>query len=664
MMNRMPADEPSYEAACAWWPDLPDIWTPVGRPDHMFRFNVLWNGTIIADPYLNRRTKKWEGMGAQLAFMPLTTGPFGMAPIHHRPPAFLTRDDGLVRQGWQGCVAPVLWSEFPADGLLLRQEVFAHVPGVGEVETGIEPLFAWVRLTVHDVCRSLPLEDKTGFVIIINARHFWSSMSIRGNRFDRGQAAYPRRLSTDRKTYSRRHGLRIVERGGLTRLAILPEQDCRVVFEPRKRSETDSFLFIEMPARKDASVDLLLPMLPAAADVLRREMSLGRDGALREATRYWRRKPRTAALIDTPEKGVNDAIRHGVKRSLVISERDPATGNRTFLTGSLTYANLWTTSNAMKCIMLLDALGYHDAVAGHLEMFRREQGAVVPPGDAFRPHPGYFSTPASLKSVDWLSDHGAILYTIAEHALLTGDERFVAEWLDPVLKACDFIRDARAVTGHGGVPGIMPPAVATDRRTQIQGVWNDGWNYKGLTTAIRLLRRIKHPRAAELAREARNWKSAFVRALRAGTRTMPSWTDANGRKHRLIPTALHGGSPDETRHAFYLDTGPLFCVFAGLLSARDPLMRSTLLWFREGPQVAMHRFDSNCFQVPCLQHEMSSCEPCYSWNVFHAHQLGDRTRFLQGMYSLFAGSISRQTSVSCETRGGVSGLAGTAALAT
>src|SRR5205823_3518274 len=46
-------------------------------------------------------------------------------------------------------------------------------------------------------------------------------------------------------------------------------------------------------------------------------------------------------------------------------------------------------------------------------------------------------------------------------------------------------------------------------------------------------------------------------------------------------------------------------------------------------------------------------EPCYSWNIFHSHQLGDRERFLEGMYSIFCGALARTTHVSCETRGGI-----------
>ena len=34
---------------------------------------------------------------------------------------------------------------------------------------------------------------------------------------------------------------------------------------------------------------------------------------------------------------------------------------------------------------------------------------------------------------------------------------------------------------------------------------------------------------------------------------------------------------------------------------------------------------------------------------------GDRPKFLEGMYSLLTGSLSRRTSIGCEHRGGVSG---------
>ena len=41
--------------------------------------------------------------------------------------------------------------------------------------------------------------------------------------------------------------------------------------------------------------------------------------------------------------------------------------------------------------------------------------------------------------------------------------------------------------------------------------------------------------------------------------------------------------------------------------------------------------------------------------MFHAWQAGDRPRFLEALYSLLTGSMSRRTSIGCEHRGGVSG---------
>ena len=62
--------EPDIKAALGWWSELPNKWTAVGWRDHLFRFNVLFNGTLIAEPAVNRRTDKWKGQGLQISFAP------------------------------------------------------------------------------------------------------------------------------------------------------------------------------------------------------------------------------------------------------------------------------------------------------------------------------------------------------------------------------------------------------------------------------------------------------------------------------------------------------------------------------------------------------------------------------------------------------------------
>ncbi len=385
------------------------------------------------------------------------------------------------------------------------------------------------------------------------------------------------------------------------------------------------------------------------------ELALGCDAALAETRRYWRQLTNGPTRFEVPEDDINDCIRQSVRISNLLTEKNPATGKYCKVNGSWIYADLWTTPGSMDLVMLMDTLGYHDIVERYLDIFLAEQGTVKPPGPAYELHRGYFSTPAQYKSIDWLSDNGAVLYTIATHGLLTGDRKFIERSTEHVIRSCEWIAESRRKKNHGGYEGVLPPAVATDNQRVIQGVWSIGWNYKGLCAAVRLLQKIHHPRAAEFAREVDDYREAFRVALRDKLGKSPQWRDSQGVARRLVPTTLAGADEAETQHAFYLDAGPLFLVFAGLLDASDPTMRDTCAYFRLGPNWNRYRHDADCSQPAVLEHEMSSCEPCYSWNVFHSWQSGDRQRYLEGMYSVFAGGVSRQTRVSCETRGGITG---------
>lgn len=105
-----------------------------------------------------------------------------------------------------------------------------------------------------------------------------------------------------------------------------------------------------------------------------------------------------------------------------------------------------------------------------------------------------------------------------------------------------------------------------------------------------------------------------------------------------------------------LDTGALMSVWAGLMPASDPMMKSFVEFFRVGPNTKL--FDPvhhNALDRAILDHEQSSAEPCYSWNMFHTWQLGDRAHFLEGLYGLLTGGLSQGTYVSSEHRNAIYG---------
>lgn len=659
MKNTHHTIEPDFNTAAGWWTDLPNIWTTLGWKDHMQRFNVLWNGTLLALPNRTKRGNIPAVNEAQISFIPHHNKNSSDDVYSDMP--YLNHDDNLCNQGWEPGDAPVLWTDIPADGLGNRIRMFAHVPGGTAVTTGIEPLFAWVRLGVQTICPALPLETEAGFSIVIQKPHVIGSMSNRSNVVSNRSCSggvYPCALTMDAPEYDPGTGLRIFEPDGTVRLAIAQGQKNLTGskwFTPGMGKQKDYRLHIQMPTRQGACVDILIPMAPCDRATFDAELAFGYDAALRETARFWKHATFTPTAFETPEADVNDVLRHSVRFSNMLAEKNPATGKFCKINGSWVYAALWTTPAAMDLVMMMDMFGHHKTVAPWLDIFREEQGTVCPPGAAYTLHPGFFSTPALYKSIDWLSDNGAVLWTLAMHGLLSGDAAYSNGIAEALVKSCDWIRDVRKQTGHGGVEGILPPGVATDMGTQIQAAWSNGWNYLGMCATVRLLRTLGHPRAEEIAQEAADYKAAFVQAFRAKCRTMPTWKDRRGRRRRFVPSALYGEAKFENRHAFTLDGGALFLVFSGLMDAHDPLMRDMVAWFREGPAHALYRRDSNCWQVPVLDHEMSSCEPCYSWNLFHAWQLGDRARFFEGMYSVFAGAVSRKTRISCETRGGITG---------
>ncbi|MGH9585480.1 MAG: hypothetical protein ACRD3F_00895 [Acidobacteriaceae bacterium] len=655
--------EPDCEQARLWWPDQRNVWTPIGWKDHYFRFNVLYNGTVICEPcphWTSPRphARRWLGQSFQLNFTP----PFSRGQTSLALPKENTQlwrlDFGHGIQGWrEDKETPVLWTEYRLQqGLIVRQEIFAHIPGAGEVVTGIEPIYAWIRLTITYVDSLQAAKDIDFYVQLskVYYEHDGRYVYEDGVTIDvrPGEASYPKALRAEPLGLQESAGLRVVEPDGKVRMMVSGSSP----FALAEASKGVYHLILPLPAKEGAHLDLLVPMLPGESAEAAKEYAMGFDGALAQCEPFWSKRPASLAKVHVPEEHINRAIEHGLKFAQVIAEKDYVNAQYTFLTGSWGYDNLWSTPTSMTSHMFLDLLGYGECVERHMEIFRKFQGTVKPPGPTYEMSPGYFCTPKTLTAYNWLSDNGAILLQASTHALLTNDAAFIQRWTDPIVKSCDFIKNACARTNHNGVKGLLPPAVATDELIPTQAVWSIAWNYKGLTAAVRLLKRIHHPRAEEFARFTDAQKALFARALREHSEQAPQWTDSQGKKHFMVADSF---TPNTATHIFdaatYLDTGPLVLVWAGLMDADDELMRSCVQFFREGPSTKLYGYRPDPLDRGVLIHEISTCEPCYSWNNFHSWQRSDRESFLEGMYSLFMGALSQQTLIGCEHRSGVQG---------
>jgi hypothetical protein len=661
------AEEANVELARKWWPELTNVITPVGWRDHFHRFNIVYEGTIIARPPTKPpqpdKDQSDPLAGVQLAFWPVpdskTRAPTTQEMIE-------MNGKHVGDQGWADGPTPVLWTRWkpgtrqgePASllaGLELRSFAFAHKSGGGESVTGLEPMYCWIRLQVTARAPSTKAQN-CGFLVRINSPHIKFDMIEANNfRVESEKSGYPRALRAEKDTSG---AMFIVEEDEKIRMAALPGAT-DVQFLPRAEGSYDQYLFVGMPATIGAHVDLMVPMLRQTREDFQKEMKLGWDGALAEANAFWAPRPATAATIHTPEPLINEAIEHSIRLTRMISLTIPQTKQKTLLSGSMVYSMLWITPSSMDSHMVLDPLGWHGDVDKYLEIHRQDQGSVKAPGPAYPPQPGYFGVPEPIDSGNqWLTDHGAVMLTASRHAMLTDDKAFIEKWIPALIKGYEFIRDSRRLPREAPqVQGVMPSASASDISKPIQSFWSDAWNYKGLVETARLFKRINHPLADQMQREADDYRLALVKVFRAKAARMPKWEDASGNKRTLVPMTVSDEDTDgySAQHPFYLDTGPMFGVWAGVLPADDPLMIDAVEFFRQGPHTRGikrdERFDWK--NSAMLVHEMSNAEPCYSWNVFYSHQLADRERYLAGMYSIFLGALSTQTYISCETRGGI-----------
>jgi hypothetical protein len=613
--------EPNLNAALSWFPDFTAIagpnkvWTPVGWKDHTWLFNVLLDGSItpggttdhtslfhVLDdgsiqpaPRHDLTFPLAESKCGRLTIVPLVDG---------RPACGLPSN-----QGWVDCHAPVLWMEWGKDGHQWRYEFFAHLLGGQEAVKGDEPLFGRLRLSVR-MGQAVAKPTKISF-------------ALTGRLAAKVPAVAEQPLPAA--------GWQLTDGAGKVILGIAGGQNGTFALIPDQPQKMDFTLVVSPQIQPDGHVDLIFPAPERERAAYDRETQLSYADALREANAFWSRVPPTAACIDTPEPLLNQVLRQALKYREIITTRNAATGDYYAILGSYQYRGCWAEAIARESVWLLEWMGYHAANEKYLRTFFATQGAVAPPGKVYPRHPGYLAAPRFVKAVDWLNDHGALLYDICSHALLTGDKEFLRNHTDAIVKACDFIKDARAIK-HDGVPGIMPLARAADSIVA-QAIWADAWTYKGLITAVRLLRKIHHPRAEEFAVEAQAYREAIARAIRNASASVPPFTH-NGKTIPFVPRCVFPKDALNDRVLWnWFDTGATSLVFAGVLPPNDPIIQADMEY---------------AHIQNLLSHEVCLSEPDYSWNLFQAHAAGDRARFIEGMYGILAYSVSRRTFIATE----------------
>ena len=442
--------EPTYRIACQWWTELPQE----------------MDARRLEEPPVPLQRAVQRGRGGRAAHEPADrrAGPARACSCGRRWPIRpMTARSGragapTTRPRCCGPIGAARPSAMPRPrALRSARRSSPTCPGAEDVKTGIEPLFAWVRVSIQQVEPKADAPAKYAFSYKLYGPAIGRSMEQRSNLRYAWQP-YPRQLVV--RARPRRAALRhvCVEPDGKIRLAVAASEGMPSRFPPRREGGRAADR-VRRPARRNG-LDLLLPMIPTPrGDRPARSVCSA-------TTRHWPRPtptgaklPATAATIDVPEEEINRAIRslsedgggdrrEGPGHRRVLHPDRLLDVRQRLVHAQLDAAGLAAGPHGIPCP--------GGAVPGRVPRstrarpFRRESLQAAPrlprhaqglPGDQLA-----------------LGQRRVALGVFASTPCSPATRSSSQTYSPAIVKSCEWIRDARRITGHGGIEGHSCPA--------------------------------------------------------------------------------------------------------------------------------------------------------------------------------------------------------------
>lgn len=257
------------------------------------------------------------------------------------------------------------------------------------------------------------------------------------------------------------------------------------------------------------------------------------------------------------------------------------------------YIGVWPWE-AMKMLVPLDAMGYHEDVTKSLVYFLKLQDKQ-PPNGKIDNYKGYFSGTGTFEDSGWENDPhstiygmyaaqekgkwfpgwmnwtGAVLYAFGEHYFYSNDVEGLRRAAPALVRACNWIINVRKQTkqkdgkGHKVLQyGLMPAGEPYDlsekqaKQSSYYFCFTDGYTCQGLKRIAQALADIGHPEGQRLLGEAKEYHEDILEVMRRTRQANPD----------LPPYPDHLYSPPTPGWADFA-SGALALVDTGLINPHD-----------------------------------------------------------------------------------------------
>jgi len=666
--------EPSLQEAIKYWPEMTQQATFIGLKNCPTKFQIYWNGAISC--FVGR-----DCFGNIFPPQRKLAQQFEKDQLHMtfgcgKSPCFEVIDRSQVVQSLLNDFLPITITRWQADGITFSVRSLASSLAPDELQNKTpEQALCLSRVVIT------PAKDSGQ-----SQAHLWLNFS-----------GYKCLVSTDKEkpedvfpVYGRKlrlEGSRLIDNEGRIRASFKAPRGSQIEFfqeyppaeNPpsvlrlaRQKGFLKNLLHITVPCKsgRQTTLEIALPYFPVTAEqagYLERDY----DGEQKKIIRYWQDLYAQDAVIETPDAFANNFYKAGLQHTFITADRDAATGKIYAKSSPAWYETIWPNCATVTAVSL-DLRGHHAEAESYLEPFIEWQGIRPPPGMNDICEKGFFSPPKEYSAIPWVSNHGNILWAICEHYRITRDDNWKARITEPVLGACDWIINQRALTKLNSFgKGLLPAGTVSDDKGSGQYFCTDAYNYRGLKSAADFLTAIGHPRAGEISQAAAAYRQDIREAVRDVVKRNAPVTLENGEKIPFVPAEINQTQPPPFDmnnfwpYINYIDVGPMHLVDAGVFESDSDIMR-WILQFEEQFTVSRLRNDISLTENWChsicrkgdtpahlLRYGVSVVEPFYSPRASAFFDNDDIENYLKVFYHQLASGVSHRTLTPAENRYGV-----------
>jgi len=259
---------------------------------------------------------------------------------------------------------------------------------------------------------------------------------------------------------------------------------------------------------------------------------------------FWRAEGRSAARVQTPEPNLDAAYAQHLSAVMIT---DPAMPDDPELiqtsVGTTTYGNYCNES----CMIIeeLDQRGLHEEARRRLDVWVRYQGTARLLGN-FTDYDGlYFGAGGFESGASYSQHHGWVLWCLAEHYFVSGDEEWLRGVAESLVKGLDWVfRQRRNTMGElphsrGWERGFLPAAALEDVADFHYWLSTNCLTWRGTHAASRALEAIGHPQAARMRRESEAFRRDLIRGFETARQHSPLVRLRDGRWVPHYPSRLY-----------------------------------------------------------------------------------------------------------------------------